>query len=155
MYKVQIMNNPRNKKYRALISFFALISDKFELTIYQQMLDTYGEHTQTIMNFLEKYLINTKLTNENAGNHIFKYKPMKLYRYRVNSESIRCIKKEANALFDWGGEEDLPEDLTFYKNNKPILIVVGHEDEAFVELNEEKNIKKFKQLEGLNLGPEK
>jgi len=146
---------PSGADYHNLIRFFAEVSDYFELTRYNIRPEGYAEDYDQVMAQLAPYLISKKNTHKNAGNDTRRWHSMTLFRYKLNSTTIRILKESADSLFEWGGrdEEDnqLPEDLTFYQNRKPIFFMVGHEEYAEINLTDEKEIEKFKSLLGTAL----
>lgn len=149
MYYFRIENNPSGRAYKKLISFFALNSTHFELSLYQYMSGAYGDNTKKTMDFLRKYLISTKKASENAGNRVGRYHALELYRYQINSETVRYLKNNAQNLYDWGDKLDFPEDLTFYQDRKLVYFSVGHEGDGYFQLETAKLVRKIKEIEGV------
>ncbi len=143
------IKNVNGKDYKKLIGFFGVLSDSFSLTLVDKMMSTYDQTDKSVLNFLAPYLIKKKRTNHNVGTTDLRWRSMTVLFYQINSETLRCLKNSVSNLFAWGYEEGFPEDLTFYSKGNPLLFVIGHEQLAYVRLENEKQVKKLTDLNGI------
>lgn len=83
---------------------------------------------------LKPYLIESKKVTEWAGTKLF-WEKATLNIYHLNSETAYLLYINENNVFKWLLPH-LPEDLVFYKNNKPLFVSITHEKAAYFELDE-------------------
>lgn len=83
---------------------------------------------------LKVYLIESKKVSEWAGTKLF-WEQATLYTYYLNNESAFVLYTSEDNLFKWLLPYR-PEDLVFYKNNKPFFVSITHEKDAYFELED-------------------
>jgi hypothetical protein len=90
---------------------------------------------------LTPYLIESKVVSEWPGTKLF-WDRVTLYIYHLNNETAYLLYISEDNLFKWLLPH-LPEDLVFYKNNRPLFVSITHEKDAYFELEngEEKFLK--------------
>ncbi len=84
---------------------------------------------------LDHYLIDVKEVTEWAGT-VLSWDQAMIYTYHLNNESAYVLYANENYLYDWLLPR-LPEDLIFYKKNRPLFVSITHEKEAYFELEDE------------------
>ena len=87
------------------------------------------------MEGLRPYLIESKAVSEWPGTKLF-WELATLYIYYLNNETAYLLYKSEDNLFKWLLPH-LPEDLVFYKNNKPLFVSITHEKDAYFELEDD------------------
>jgi hypothetical protein len=88
--------------------------------------------TIELLDNLKIYLIETKRVSEWPGTKLL-WEQAVLYTYSLNNESAYLLFTTEDHLFKWLLPQ-WPEDLAFYKNNKPFFVSITHEKEAYFEL---------------------
>lgn len=83
---------------------------------------------------LKIYLIDRKRVSEWPGTKLF-WDQAIFYTYHFNNESAYILYRSEDNLFKWL-LPDRPEDLTFYKNNKPFFVSITHERDAYFEFED-------------------
>jgi len=91
-----------------------------------------------IIEHLKSYLIETKKVSEWPGTNLL-WGKVTLYSYYFNNESAYILYTTEDNLYKWL-LPDRPEDLTFYKNDKPFFVSITHEKDAFFEVEENDEI---------------
>ncbi len=87
-----------------------------------------------LLESLKLYLIESKKVSEWPGTKLF-WEQATLYIFHLNNETAYLLYTSENNLFKWLFPH-LPEDLVFYKNNKPLFVSITHEKEAYFELED-------------------
>lgn len=88
-----------------------------------------------LLECLRPYLIESKEVSEWPGTKLF-WERVTLYTYHLNNETAYLLYTSEDNLFKWLLPH-LPEDLVFYKNNKPLFVSITHEKEAYFELEDD------------------
>jgi hypothetical protein len=119
---INIINEPTGKAYFRLLDYLLKTSDKFSLTVHNQ-LRKYNR-VYDILEALDDYLIEVVSEEDFLFNG---YSEGKVYIYKFTSESLEILKKSTNRLYQWQHPR-LPEDLCFFDKDWNIkLITVAHE----------------------------
>jgi len=89
---------------------------------------------------LSNYLIERKTVSKWPGtellvNNYFPDNYADICRYAFNKETSSILCNSNENLFEWL-EPNFPEDLTFYKNDRPIFVSITHEKDAYFEIDE-------------------
>lgn len=119
----------RKNDYKKLLDKMLLDADSFSLVVRDTIqLDKSGR------NFLDKlhsFLIEEKLVSKWPGTELLNGE-VRMFRYKLNNQS-KDVLLEVNGLLAWL-QPEFPEDLTFYKEGKPIFVSITHEkDYWYVE----------------------
>ena len=91
-----------------------------------------SKEVNELLEDLKEYLIETKKVSEWPGTKLL-WEQAALYTYHLNNESAYLLYKCEDYLFKWLLPQ-LPEDLVFYKKNRPFFVSITHEKEAYFEL---------------------
>lgn len=102
-------------------SFSFVVRNKTELS----------ERGLELIEKLSVFLINKSTTNNWPGTSLMD-NYADVYTYTLNINTSLMLRETENNLFNWI-EPQLPEDLCFYKSNRPVLISITHEREAYCE----------------------
>ena len=103
-------------------------ADVFSLVIIDSVI--LNDSGQKILDELQPYLIESIETSSWPGTILYNGK-VRLFKYKVNNNSLGILSTIDN-LFDWL-QPNYPEDLTFYKEDKPIFISISHEKDCWYE----------------------
>ncbi|CAM3889932.1 hypothetical protein [Lederbergia lenta] len=115
-----LVENPTGETYRQLIKVLCDYSDTFyfvtrkELRYAQEILDEFEPHT--VKTYKTKKWANTETKGPAAT----------VYVMEANQDTCELLLQPANKLYDWVAP-NLPEDLTFIKNNFAWFTCTTHE----------------------------
>ncbi|MBS4210009.1 hypothetical protein [Bacillus sp. FJAT-50079] len=142
-----VVENPTDSIYRQLIKVLCANSDQFyfvtrkELTYNREMLDQF--HAYTIETYKTKKWANT----------ITKGSPATVYVIEANRDTCKLLLQLSNSLYDWVAP-NLPEDLTFIKNNFVWFTCTTHEEFGGFTIRSEYYRNLIHQIEGLKIEKE-
>lgn len=140
----ELLENPQEETYKRLMKVLCDHSDKFyfvtrkELSYNEEIIAQYKPY------FLEIYKTKKWAGTETTGPEAT------VYVVEINKETYKMLISHANSLFEWVAPE-LPEDLTFIKNEFEWFFSTTHEEFAAFSIRSEyyKNI--MMSIEGLKL----
>ena len=121
---------------RAITSVLLDFTDTFSFVVRERM--SLSKEAIELLESLQPYLVESKKTSEWAGTKLF-CEQATLYTYNLNRETAYLLYTSEDNLFKWLLPH-LPEDLVFYKNNRPFFISITHEKDAFFELDGKEEI---------------
>lgn len=134
--------------YYELLDFLMTVSKQFFLV--KQSNFKFDKNAEAVLNNLLPYLIRKSDSNEWPGTKILDNRIAEVFYFKANQSSIKILKNYSGKLFDWLAPS-LPEDIGFLRmDGSPIMVSIIHEDDYWLELNEnERNIlkEKFPDLE--------
>lgn len=116
-----LVENPTGETYRQLIQTLCNHSDKFYFITRKEL--TYN---QEALNKFEPYLIEKYKTKKWANTET-KGPPATVYMIEANKDTCHLLQQLCNNLYDWTAP-NLPEDLTFIKNNFTWFTCTTHEE---------------------------
>lgn len=143
-----IKTNPKEKVYRDLIDLAFEVCNEFVLVVRSDM-DT-NTNINHVLEKLQPSLKQVKEQFEWPGTVYLGEKPALVYYYSTDDHAKETLKQVSNSLHDWV-QPNLPEDLSFIKNNKPWLINTSHECESHVLTEDREEIDKITKIEGLKI----
>ncbi|EOI06835.1 hypothetical protein UAY_00177 [Enterococcus moraviensis ATCC BAA-383] len=91
--------------------------------------NTYSYHKKAyeLISELNSFLITKIETNSWATSMVIaREKVVEVYRFELNSDSLSILLNYSKSIGDWQGP-NLPEDITFFQDEKMWLGTVGHE----------------------------
>ena len=112
--------------YSKLLREMLTNADSFSFVVRDGM--GLNESGKKIIEDLKSHLIEATRSSEWPGTKLINHTAL-VSKYRLNEESIKSLSR-VKGLFDWM-QPDLPEDLTFYKNDKPIFVSIAHEKDCW------------------------
>ena len=128
----------RNELWYKLLDISLFFCDKFLFVIHDDFKKS--ENLNLILKELDHFLIISEIKSNWPGTEIL-FKQVQVNTYIFNEITKVIIIKYSNSLFDWQ-QPDLPEDLCLInRNNKPWLINIAHEDDAYMDINEDEKEK--------------
>ncbi|MDB5207268.1 MAG: hypothetical protein JWR72_2343 [Flavisolibacter sp.] len=86
-----------------------------------------------LLEHLKVYLIETKKVSEWPGTNLL-WGKVTLYLYYLNNESAYILYTTEVNLYKWL-LPDKPEDLTFYRNDRPFFVSITHEKDAYFDVD--------------------
>lgn len=116
-----LTENPADEVYRELIKVLCDNSDKFYFINRKEL-----KYNKEILVSFEPYVIESYQTREWA-NTITKGPSATVYVIESNEETRKLLQCLADTLYDWVAP-NLPEDLTFIKNNFVWFSCTTHEE---------------------------
>jgi len=118
-----IDENPTGTTYQQLIKVLCDYSDKFYFVTRKEL-----DYDEATIKMFEPYVLKTYKTREWDATKTSGPKAT-VYEITINGETCQLLQTLANSLYDWVSP-DLPEDLTFIKNNFVWFYSCTHEDYA-------------------------
>ncbi|MFD1928905.1 hypothetical protein ACFSFY_12760 [Sporosarcina siberiensis] len=115
-----LTENPKGEIYKSLVKILCDNSDKFYFITRKEL-----KYNQEIIMQFEPYFIETYKTNKWAGTETTTAAAT-VFVIESNIETYKLLVKYAISLYDWVAPE-LPEDLTFIKNNFTWFSCTTHE----------------------------
>lgn len=119
----ELTENPSGEMYKKLIEVLCKHSDTFYFVTRKEL-----KYNQEIITQFEPYFIETYKTKKWAGTET-KTAAATVFVIESNEETYKLLVKYASSLYDWVAPE-LPEDLTFIKNNFTWFSCTTHEEFA-------------------------
>jgi hypothetical protein len=140
----ELLENPSDETYQQLIKVLCDNSDKFYFITRQEL-----SYNPTILLKFKPYILQSYKTNKWA-NTITKGPRATVYVIEANSNTCRLLQQSANKLYDWVSPE-LPEDLTFIKNNFEWFSCTSHEEFGGFSIRSDQYRDLMNQIEGLKI----
>lgn len=141
--------NPENDVYRGLIDYAFKACDEFILVVHKNYCLKYSKTKNLILERLNPFLKEMKEQLKWAGTEM-RGTGAFVYHYNTDQKANKIIKEVSNSLYDWM-YPDLPEDLCFYKNGKPWLIDIAHENYSYILTEDETEINEILSIKGLKI----
>lgn len=116
----ELTENPTGEVYRELIDALCTDSDQFYFITRKEL-----RYNPQILAQFEPYIIKTYQTKEWA-NTLTRGPAAIVYVMASNPETSQLLQQAADSLYDWVAP-NLPEDLTFLKNNFAWFTCTTHE----------------------------
>lgn len=140
----ELVENPAGETYKQLMKVLCDHSDKFYFITRKEW--TYNPE---ILEQLKPYTLETYKTKKWA-NTITKGPAATVYVIEANPITCKLLQQSANTLYDWVAP-DLPEDLTFIKNNFAWFSCTTHEEFGGFSIRSEFYRKLLDQITGLEI----
>lgn len=147
---IVLYRNAKKEAYRQLIDVCFEYCDRFEFVVRQDLGET--DMIESFLPFIESALIEMNETYEWAGTILDEEEgiPAKVYHYHTRDGNVKEILKEtASSLYDWQSENNLPEDLSFFKDNEGWLISTAHERQCSIFPTNDDEKEKVLSIAGL------
>ena len=142
-----LTENPMGNTYRQLLEVLCDYSDTFYFITRKEL--TYN---QKILEQFKPHMIETYQTKEWA-NTITLGPPATVYVMDANRDSCELMKTLSHSLYDWVAP-NLPEDLTFIKNNFAWFTCTTHEESGGFSIRSEFYRNLIGQIQGLKIEKE-
>jgi hypothetical protein len=127
IYKAQILREPRDDEYRALIETVAPMAARALLVLGPSPASA---RARAIVGQLALALRVSEWRNEWPGTRTTVSR--KVNEYELSKEIIEVLATAVDGLYEWV-TPNAPEDLAFLRpDGSPILYVTAHEEEAFI-----------------------
>ena len=139
-----LVENPTDRTYRQLIKTLCHNSDKFYFITRKEL-----KYNKEILKQFQPYTIETYKTKKWA-NTITEGPPATVYVIEANMESCKLLQDLSNSLYDWVAP-NLPEDLTFIKNNFVWFTCTTHEQFGGFNIRSDYYRKLILQIDGLKI----
>ncbi|WP_141431099.1 hypothetical protein [Bacillus sp. 03113] len=139
-----LIENPADETYQQLINILCDNSDKFYFVTRKEL-----EYDQEILLKFKPYIIETYKTRKWA-NTITKGPAATVYVIEANRNTRKLLQQSAKTLYDWVAP-NLPEDLTFIKNNFAWFSCTTHEEFGGFSIRSEHYKKLISQIHGLKV----
>lgn len=139
-----LIENPSNEIYRKLITVLCNNSDKFYFITRKEL-----KCNHEILELFKPYVLQTYQTKEWAST-ITKGPEATVYVIDSNIETCHLLQQVANSLYDWVAPQ-LPEDLTFIKNNFEWFTSTTHEEFGGFSIRSEYYRNLIGEIHGLQL----
>src|SRR5690606_17037426 len=130
--------------YRRLIKVLCDHSDKFYFVTRKEL-----KYNLDILTQFRPYILETYKTKKWA-NTITKGPAATVYVIEANPDTCELLQKSASSLYDWVAP-NLPEDLTFLKNNFEWFSCTTHEEFGGFSIRSEYYRKLLDRITGLKL----
>lgn len=139
-----LVENPKDRIYQQLMKVLCDYSDKFYFVTRKEL-----KYNQEILEQFHPYTIETYKTKTWA-NTITKGPPATVHVIEANEDTCRLLQRLSNNLYDWVAP-NLPEDLTFIKNNFVWFTCTTHEEFGGFIIRSEYYRNVMHQIEGLKI----
>lgn len=151
-----ITSDPTHKVYKDLLDFAFSVSDQFILVVRKDI--KISRKGMDVLESLSAFLIEKREqfewpgTRLGTGTDCFgqKSEPATVYYYKIHNEAKKVLVEASNSLHSWKSP-NLPEDLSFIKNQKPWLINTAHEGLSYFETENQDEIEKILTIENLEV----
>lgn len=140
----EIIESPQGKTYEQLIKVLCDYSDYFYFITRKEL--TYD--VDVLRNF-EPYILEKYKTKQWANTRT-KGPAATVYVIEVNDNTCKLLQTSANSLYDWVASQ-LPEDLTFLKNDFAWFTSTTHEEFAGFSIRTPYYKKIIEKIEGLKI----
>ncbi|MEC3608532.1 stage III sporulation protein AH [Bacillus glycinifermentans] len=147
-----IDHNPKGHLYSKLVDLAFEICDEFHLVLRKDMGSL--KSFDPLLKKLESSLKEMKEQSEWASTILGGNQTAKVYYYYTDENAKNILKESANSLYDWE-QPHLPEDLSFFKDGKEWLITCSHEEESYIDTEDDKEIQKILSIPELKVHMEK
>lgn len=117
----ELIENPKGETYCHLIKLLCDYSDTFYFVTRKEL-----KYNPEILAIFEPFVIETYKTKEWA-NTVTKGPAATVYVMEANHDTCKLLQQSAKSLYDWVAP-NLPEDLTFIKNNFAWFSCTTHEE---------------------------
>ena len=114
--------------YTELLEKLLEIANKFSFVIRSDYTITKAEIN--ILKSFEKYLLLETETESWPGTILLYGKKARIFYYPFRQETFELLKEAGNDLYEWLHPEK-PEDLCFYRDEKPVFASISHERDCF------------------------
>lgn len=142
-----LIENPSGETYRQLMKVLCNHSDTFYFVTRKEL-----KYDKAVIEKFNPYLLDTYKTKIWA-NTITKGPSATVYVIDSNKETCKLLQQFANSLYDWVAP-NLPEDLTFIKNNFAWFTCTTHEEFGGFVLRSESERKLIGQIQNLRVEKE-
>lgn len=139
-----LVDNPTGKSYALLIDLLCAHSDTFYFVTRKEF-----DYDAKVIEQFQPFIFEQYKTNEWASTKTFG-PAATVYKIEVCPQTCQLLKKLANSLYDWLAP-DLPEDLTFIKNNFVWFFSCSHEEFAHFQVRSSYYEKLITETANLNI----
>ncbi|WP_153731809.1 hypothetical protein [Sporosarcina obsidiansis] len=143
----EITGNPTGAVYENLMQVLCAHSDEFYFITRKEL--TYD---RTVLDQFAPYMKNSYKTKTFAQT-ITKGPAATVYVIESSPDTLELLIKSANSLYDWVAPQ-LPEDMTFLKNNFEWFSCTTHEEQAIFSLRSEYYKQLVRNIDGLQVQEE-
>ncbi|EGW40872.1 hypothetical protein [Desulfosporosinus sp. OT] len=151
-----ITDDPKGKVYQDLLDFAFSVCDQFIVVIRKDINIT--KDASAVLESLAPFLIAKREqfewpgTRLGTGRDYFgrEAEPAIVYYFKTDHEAKRILLEVSNSLHSWM-QPNLPEDLSFIKNQNPWLINSSHESVSYFETEDKDEIEKIMNIEDLQV----
>ncbi|NSL51523.1 hypothetical protein [Calidifontibacillus erzurumensis] len=143
----RLIENPTGKTYQQFIKVLCDHSNKFYFVTRKEF--TYNKK---VLDQFQPYVIETYKTKKWA-NTITKGSPATVYVIRANKETCKLLQQLSNSLYDWIAP-NLPEDLTFIKDNVAWFTCTTHEKIGGFSISSDDYRNLISKIQGLKVEKE-
>ncbi|APB84258.1 stage III sporulation protein AH [Bacillus amyloliquefaciens] len=143
-----IDHNPKDQLYSELIDLAFEICDEFHLVLRKDMGSL--KSFDPLLKKLESSLKVMKEQSEWASTILGDNQKAKVYYYYTDENAKNILKESANSLYSWE-QPHLPEDLSFFKDGKEWLVTCSHEEESYIDTEDDKEIQRILSIPGLKV----
>ena len=139
--------DPKNYEYKNLIDLAFDVCNEFILVVRKDL--DLNEYARIILEKLQGSLKGMKegsiwVSGQLLGKTAFDY------HYNTDNQAREIIKECSDSLHSWV-QPNLPEDLSFIKNDRAWLINTAHEYESYIETEDEEEIDKIIKIKVLKV----
>jgi hypothetical protein len=128
-----ICNEPRDAVYARLIEFASRRCSQLSLVLRTKV--TTSVRALRVLESLHPFLRERRRTSEWPGT-VLHGETAELLTYSWLGGVSAILTDEASGLYDWC-QPELPEDLCLWTGAQPWLVSIAHEQDAYLELEEE------------------
>jgi hypothetical protein len=137
-------------EYHALLDFCSSFCTGYSLVVNKRALPSHE-----VFAFLERakpfLLTERQQTRWPGGGTLEPGAAATVVYFRICPSSVQLLKHASKDLYDWV-HPFLPEDLAFYRADGSVMLaVIGHEQAAFLELEEQERVELAAAVPGLVL----
>lgn len=139
-----LVENPAGQTYQQLMKVLCDHSDTFYFVTRKEL-----KYNQKLLDQYKPYVITTYKTKKWAGT-ITKGPAATVHVMKANQDTCRLLQQSATSLYDWIAP-DLPEDVTFMKNDFAWFSCTTHEKAGGFSIRSEHDRKVLEQIQGLKI----
>ena len=140
----ELIENPTGETYRDLIKLLCDYSDTFYFVTRKEL-----KYDPEILAMFEPFVIETYQTKEWANTET-KGPAATVYVIEANRDTCKLLQQAAKSLYDWVAP-NLPEDLTFKKNDFAWFSCTTHEEFGGFSIRSDYYRKLLDQVPGLKI----
>lgn len=126
MIILNVLDNGNFQSYKNLITLLIDTTDSFELVLREDL--GLAAIENKLINLLSSNLIFSKKENEWAAQITNSLHTIN--RYECNKKTLDILLSHSQFFSDFGNKYSV-EDLSFFKNNVPYFVSIGHEFEQY------------------------